>query len=52
MNEFLMSEARGWLLDCGCPPELLQGRSDEEVKAEVDKQYDGGWEEFKKNTLV
>lgn len=42
----LVLEARGWLLDCGCPEDLLAEQSDAEVVREIGRQYEGGWEAF------
>lgn len=41
-----LREARMWLLDCGCPEDLLSEQNDESVHAEVERQYDGGWAQF------
>lgn len=42
----MLADARAWLLDIGCPASLLEGRSDSEVRREIDRQWDGGWDDF------
>lgn len=46
ITEFLIEQAKDWLLDCGCSEELLAGRTAGEIIAELDKQYMGGWSQF------
>lgn len=42
----VIQDARNWLLDCGCPPDLVDTASDRRVMQEVELQYDGGWAGF------
>lgn len=42
----LMTEARGWLLDCGADPDLVDEATDLAVHREVDRHYEGGWPQF------
>lgn len=41
-----LREARLWLLDCGCPEDLLSDQNDVSVQREVERQYAGGWAQF------
>jgi hypothetical protein len=45
-----VQEARAWLLDCGAPTDLVDDATDESIKREVERQYEGGWNQFLADT--
>lgn len=38
----LAEQGRAWLVDCGCPDEVLVSRTDAAVLQEVNRQHEGG----------
>jgi len=45
----LLAEARDWIADCAwrnLEPEDVAGLSDAQVRAGVERHYEGGWEQF------
>lgn len=48
----IYEEARYWLLDCGADPSDVADATDESVKQEVERHFEGGWNAFYESVVL